>query len=823
MILREVYVHTFGKLREKKINFSKGLTVILGKNETGKSTLFNVIDHLLFTPSKLTKRELEKKLDRWFPAAGGDVISAELDAQIENDGGTFQLYKQWGEVPESRLRINGEGSVTNEESLLEKIENVWGVSPETVRQVCLFPQNSLPETLPSLRESKGMVQSLSDVLQKSLIESEGISVAGFIDEVRERYTACFSRWDRDRNYPEKNKGIEDPWRTNVGTVLKAWYEMKRIEAEVREVEAFEKMLKTFRDSQKKLSEELGENENFLNQYEHVYTTAGERKGVEAELRDALGGEERTRNAKKRWDTILIELKDAKKLKEESVKKTTEYEEILAKRKQLREQYKRLEKFKIVKGLKSKADELYTKLRGYVNIPAEDYKKLRNAYAEMHDAELKLHSGELTGTIHALKNISFTFASGTGGAEKRDLIAGNSMTIDGAGKLNFTNEDLVIDVHTGADNYDALEAVFKRNRKQFSEICGTYGIKSLAEAEEIISKYKNLEEDAGTAKKVYWETLGNDSYEKLKEEVEAYGDLPKMDDVDEALENFGIWKERRETADKTIKRLERELRELSDTYGSEDELLNKFADYRGLKNKLEEKLDRIPGPPDSFGSVEEFVDTYREKQKIRERLQYELNELDKKIISTMKDMPDVPLPELEESLRIAEGTFTTALKEGETLKRILTTAEAIQREIKENPFLEFNRKAEEYLRRMASKQVRYGEAAEEVKASGKRSDEAPPFSGRIITEEGNALNFEQLSAGTKDIVALAVRLAMADYYLEDKKGFLLYDDPLIEMDPERQKAAADVIRKAAERFQSVLFTCHPGMCELFPGAAIIEIG
>ena len=57
------------------------------------------------------------------------------------------------------------------------------------------------------------------------------------------------------------------------------------------------------------------------------------------------------------------------------------------------------------------------------------------------------------------------------------------------------------------------------------------------------------------------------------------------------------------------------------------------------------------------------------------------------------------------------------------------------------------------------------------------------------------------------------------YHRDSDGFLMMDDPLVDMDPVRQKAAAAAIAAFAADKQLILFTCHPATAELFTGNLI----
>ena len=85
--------------------------------------------------------------------------------------------------------------------------------------------------------------------------------------------------------------------------------------------------------------------------------------------------------------------------------------------------------------------------------------------------------------------------------------------------------------------------------------------------------------------------------------------------------------------------------------------------------------------------------------------------------------------------------------------------------------------------------------------------------------GRVLGWDLLSGGTKDMLALALRLAMASFFLKDSDGFLMLDDPLSEMDPERQEAAAAALHSFSQDKQLIVFTCHPAGAEMMGGNLI----
>jgi exonuclease SbcC len=89
----------------------------------------------------------------------------------------------------------------------------------------------------------------------------------------------------------------------------------------------------------------------------------------------------------------------------------------------------------------------------------------------------------------------------------------------------------------------------------------------------------------------------------------------------------------------------------------------------------------------------------------------------------------------------------------------------------------------------------------------------------IRREEGGLPLDLLSAGTRDVLSLAVRLGMAAYALEGSDGFLVMDDPLVNLDPRRQQAAAGCINQFARDKQVIVLTCHPSHARLLGGVEI----
>ena len=76
MIINSIHITVFAGLSGRDIGFEQGMNVVLGPNETGKSTIFRALENTLFTPADLTPSRFQKLMGHYLPIGGGDTIEA---------------------------------------------------------------------------------------------------------------------------------------------------------------------------------------------------------------------------------------------------------------------------------------------------------------------------------------------------------------------------------------------------------------------------------------------------------------------------------------------------------------------------------------------------------------------------------------------------------------------------------------------------------------------------------------------------------------------------------------------------------------------------
>ena len=83
---------------------------------------------------------------------------------------------------------------------------------------------------------------------------------------------------------------------------------------------------------------------------------------------------------------------------------------------------------------------------------------------------------------------------------------------------------------------------------------------------------------------------------------------------------------------------------------------------------------------------------------------------------------------------------------------------------------------------------------------------PDFSVQV-TRFGQTKPSDVLSRGGRDLVALCLRFAISDALFGDTKPFLILDDPFINLDDEKVKAAMELLRRIAKDRQILYVCCH----------------
>jgi hypothetical protein len=167
-------------------------------------------------------------------------------------------------------------------------------------------------------------------------------------------------------------------------------------------------------------------------------------------------------------------------------------------------------------------------------------------------------------------------------------------------------------------------------------------------------------------------------------------------------------------------------------------------------------------------------------------------------------------------RLAAAEQARATREAEAIRLLATLFGEKKREVESRFVAPLTSRVRDYLERL------YGDGTSvNVEHDGGR------FSRLTLSRRGvgdATFEFSQLSAGAKEQVAAAFRLAMAEVLAEDYEGCLpvVFDDAFVNSDADRQRALQRLLDLAASRgLQVIVLACRPESYATL-GAAIVSL-
>ena len=91
MKITSIEIVEFGRLKDKKLTFDDALTLIIGENESGKSTLLLFIKFILYGIAKRQKNAPVAEADR---ALSWDTDSAEGSLTLTHEGKSYKITRR---------------------------------------------------------------------------------------------------------------------------------------------------------------------------------------------------------------------------------------------------------------------------------------------------------------------------------------------------------------------------------------------------------------------------------------------------------------------------------------------------------------------------------------------------------------------------------------------------------------------------------------------------------------------------------------------------------------------------------------------------------
>ena len=820
MTVTKLNITTFAGVSDASVSFHPTLNILVGPNEAGKSTLFYALYHTLCTPVKLTKSRFQNTLGAYLPLDGGDTIAVSL--MFITDDGEHRVDKRWGSGASAQLRLPSGSVLADDDSISSFMENVLSVTPGTLRSILMTSQSQLTNTLADIGSDKTTVFSIQDVLRKAVQETDGISVDRLREIINKQLSSHYGRWDRSIQGPEGNRGIMNPWRQGSGIILESWYAKERLKSQHESIILQEEEIIRISRQMSLQKKRLQETTEFLNDHRQAFDQTGGRESLRSKLRESNIEEENLTKAYDSWPalessrgklesqigeikTSMIALADELDL----ARKKEKHEELL----------RRIDRAKL---LKRRLDATSERMAQIAPVENKDIIRLRRLQGESEALRTALTTGSSTVIIDARDAMDLLIRRPVEEPIRLRMKKGDAETLSLKGFVEIEHADWSVHIRPGDEDYKKLDRAYRGIVEDYADSLKSLKATTLDELEERLIRYDRAKVEVAAAKSALEDGLEGEDYAELQGRLEVFGLAADARPIEVLIKESTELEHEGKAASLRLEGIADRLANLNTEYGERSVLLDRLLDVREKRKRVQTELDSFDSLPEGYEGWDEFISAYRQRSKERETLRDDYHLAEKKRIVLEAKLPENSSEEIEVELEEAVRIFANATETGAALERISVATNDLLEGYDTDHSLKLRSAFETNMGKLTEGRYTLGAfdpASAKKPASRKVISTGLPFG--VAGRPGVVYPYDLLSTGTKDTFALALRLALTDLFLSEVRGFAVFDDPLVDMDPERRRAAAALLAEYSERTQLMVFTCHPSHARLFPEQSIIE--
>ena len=243
MKIKKVSTEQFAGIRDKEVTFNDGINVVYGKNESGKSTLVNLISRTLFQDAKTDKRRDKEFLSRYFPTEikGSSAKNSYIQGKVvfEAEDGEYIVTKEWGDDPVCKLS-SPLGMIKNQSEINSELKKALSYGEGIYSEMLFSSQHNTDISLQNILDSSENTDAkkeITEIVTKAFSESDGISAENIekaidkkIDELEGKH------WDRENESPVRRAAR---WSGGIGEVHKAYHDYLDAKEIIDKISEFE--------------------------------------------------------------------------------------------------------------------------------------------------------------------------------------------------------------------------------------------------------------------------------------------------------------------------------------------------------------------------------------------------------------------------------------------------------------------------------------------------------------------------------------------------------------------------------------------------------
>jgi DNA repair exonuclease SbcCD ATPase subunit len=813
MRLIKLHLHPFAGTVNKIYEFGAGLNVVYGPNEAGKSTIVKALLLALLTSTDLTKPEYKNWVSNFIPI-GGDTINIDLIFEVE--GVDYELKKSWGINNISTLSEIGKAGIHDAEKVQTELMKLLKLNRAALRDVIFTTQAKIASTIEGIVKDKDaeVANSLDQILRSALLNTGGINPEKVKQQLAADFEKLTNNWVLDSDMPvvkKDNKGsYENKWSNGVGEILELAYTIYDKEKALNERLMYDEIYTSNANAINEMNAIVGEDKSFIESNAELVGSLVKRKEINLAIESAVKKKQALKDVQSDWSSInanlplisnsfTIENEVLGKLRVEqtNARLALDFTIKVARFEKIIELKNKLEK---TQATFNTAKVFTDKDLSIVKSIEESLTKARNALAGLEAAQ------KFIVYIQPKSNIEADIQHGTSIAEKKSLVSGKSITYEVSKGFVYSTSEVTIEVKSMTDQISVLSKRIAELENQLQVELTKYGVTSFESLLFINEQYNTALTLFNIAKSNYDNALVGTNFETLEQEVNKIKNLPKTRSVDELeilindlVGKIAMLKLNIDNA--TLK--QEEYKRIYFSLDKLDELRLEAIQEEKLAN---EALANLPIIAEGF-NIDAFRIQYGTTLSRLKENEEKLKQLELIRANLDGGQPDTLASELQDEIDLLKRQKEQKVEEAKAIEKVLNKLVEILDRTAINPYQHYEQNLRQYLTTLSGGKYKVV-----------TNEKATPSVIKNATSNLE-LPVEILSQGTSGLLGLSLRLAMADYYLDGHNGFLVFDDPMVDFDEQRQVLTAKCLNRYAEKKQVLIFTCHKSHANELGGSLI----
>ena len=789
----------FGGLKNKTIDLKQGLNVILGPNEAGKSTMVEGIYSTIFKQHKLKNslsadKEFQK---RFMPKPSGDFIDGNLAINIGNE--KYQLAKSWGSSAQTRMTLP-DGSVIQDEKLVDQqLSKILKFGEKTYANIIFSKQEDLKKSISIILSEKDATNDVSSILRKVIMELDGISIDKLKTTLEKEYKKLFDRWDPENECPAN---LNQRYTKGLGEIIENYYLIEDKQEKISLCQTIEEQLNQVSQELKETEGQTKHIREKIKVYSDLEQDIIKRASLEPEVKNLMEKEKELSKISAQWPAQQERYKNLQKELEQT-QEILEELTIQGKQASKLKEKERLEiQLKKVNVNKAEIKSLQKTLSEIPHITKQDIKNLEVLRSKVQIAETSIKAGKMTGKIVVNKGSDLWI---TKDFDDKEPLA-NEQTFTANGYLKIEVEDhIAIEIQSGEFDFQQLKVELNTAQLQLKQKLENSHIASIEEGKLNLEKIDKYAREIESLNREISSILDGKSYEELQKEK---GELDQIQ-VKKAMEDIEEELKKNRTKESDLKTqcysLNEKLEQWLEEYQDHSNLFKIAVENMGKLAYLKEQLEQLAPLPEEFSSNSDFSQNLSNLRNNLQEHQDNYRKAKDKYYDLEKEMPESSTEEMTAELNTIQGDFEKILQKGRTLLKVKAVFERKLEAMDQNTFDPLIKAFSKYLTTLTLDSYNTADIDDDF---------------NLEIQKGNVpMPLELLSTGTKDCVALALRLAIIEVLYEQKPGIIVLDDCLVDLDPQRKEKAVELIQQFAELHQVIFTTCNPHTAQELGGNII----